>query len=288
MTKNNSIKYINTSYSIILFFLGLYYGKIRSELFDGADRLYEAIAFKNNYFAHYRFSTTLNGIIPWIVANIHDNPQWVLYAFILNYSLTPFVFFLIFRYYFKDEYLVTLYLVGLTLFYTIIFFHSNHDALFAYYYTIVLYAFLKKSTTNQKYYYYLFFICILLAFTHQTIIPSVVLLLLYLKFYQKINYPLFKSLGLLSIALIIKIFIFSNSYEIGIYSEMTDFKSRFFSLFHSPLIKTFFTSFYSINIVVTIVFLINFFVILKSKNKELLGIIILHIIINLLFIAFFF
>lgn len=286
---SNKTKLINTVYVVILFLLGICYGKIRSELFDGADRLYEAIAFKINFFGHSRFSTTLNGIIPWIVANIHDNPKWVLYAFILNYSLTPFVFFLIFRYYFKDEYLVTFYLVGLTLFYTIIFFHPNHDALFGYYYVILLYGYLKKYNLKHKFYFHsIFIISVLFAFSHPSQVPSALILLLYLKVYQKNSFPFLKVMGLFFLALAIKILIFSNSYEAGIYSEMADFSTRIISLFYSPLIKTFFASLYTINLVVSFVFLITAYVLFKSNRKELLFIIIIHIFFNLFFITFFF
>lgn len=289
MNAIKTTKKINTIYVIILFFSGLYYGEIRSELFDGADRLYQAIVFKNNYFAHNRFSTILNGILPWITAQFGASPKTILYAFVLNYSLTPFAFFLLFRYYFKDEYLVTFYLIGLTLFYTILFFHPNHDALFGYYYAILLYAYLRNTSSFQKNYTFIVFIlCLLFAFTHQTLVPSVVLLLLYLKFYQKNDFPLIKVFSIFFATLALKILLFSNSYEVGIYSEMVDFKERISSILKSPLVKSFLESFYTINIVISFVILIITYTVYKAKKTELLFIVILQILFNLVFIAFFF
>ncbi len=289
MGKYRYIKIINSLYVFILFISGIYFGKIRSELFDGADRLYEAIAFKHNFFGHYRFSTAVNGILPWIIANLGGSPQWILYGFMLNYALTPAVVFLILRYYFKDEYLVTFYLISLTLFYTLTFFHPNHDILIGFYYLTILYSYLKNTTPDNKYYYVVVFIlCIFLSFTHLTQIPCAVVLLLYLNLYQKKDYPIVKIFSLLGFAVIIKMVLFSSGYEKGIILRILEFKNRMDGLFYSPLIITFLKSFYTINIVVTFVFLITSYILLKLNHKRLLLFIAAHILLTLLYITFFF
>ena len=289
MGKIQIIRHINTIYAIILFFLGIFFGKIRSELFDGADRLYEMIAFKINYFGHFRFSTNLNGILPWIISHFTDSPNLILYSFILNYSLTPFLFLLLFRHYFKDEYLVTFFLLGLTMFYTILFFHPNHDVLFGYYYTILLYGFLRNRSSHEKLYLFkVFIICILYAFTHQSQFPSTILLIFYLKYFQKKDLPLFKIITLLLSAFIIKLLFFTNGYEMGIYSEIFEFKDRLLYVLKSPLIITFLKSFITTNIMVSFVFFVTAYVLIKNKNNSLLFFIIIHVFFTLGFIAFFF
>lgn len=286
---NINIMYINNIFIIIILFMSVYFGRERSMIFDGADRLYEAIAYKHIFFGHLRFPTMLNGILPWMLSYIYDTPIVILWSYILNYTITPLLFFVIYRYFFKDEYLVTFFIVGLILFYTILFFHPNHDVLFSYYYTILLYSYLRKIPHTSKYYYYiLFFLFTLFVFSHPSQVPSVVILLLYMKIYQKNKYSFIKVFSIFFTILAIKILIFSDNYEIGIYSKIMDAPQLFSTLFYSPLIKTFFQSFYTVNIVVTIVLIITSFVLVKSNKVELLFIILLNIIFTLIFITFFF
>ncbi|MFN8236836.1 MAG: hypothetical protein U0T77_01580 [Chitinophagales bacterium] len=289
MNNNKSIKTINTLYVFILFVLGIYFGKIRSELFDGADRLYEAIAFKHNFFGHYRFSTAINGILPWIIAQLGGSPEWILYGFILNYALTPAIVFLILRYYFKDEYLISFYLISLSLFYTLTFFHPNHDILIGFYYLTLLYSYLKHTSPDNKYYYVVVFIlCILLSFTHLTQIPCAIVLLVYLNIYQKKDYPVLKIGSLLGIAVLIKVLFFSSGYEKGIIFRILEFKDRLEGLLYSPLIITFIRSFYTINIVVTGVLILTSYLLIKAHQKRLLFFIVAHMLLTLLYITFFF
>ncbi|MBK9329163.1 MAG: hypothetical protein IPM95_07585 [Sphingobacteriales bacterium] len=115
-----------------------------------------------------------------------------------------------------------------------------------------------------------------------------VVLLLYLKLYQKNDYPLVKIFSLLGIAFLLKIVLFSSGYEKGIILRILEFKNRLGSLFHSPLILTFLKSLYTINIVVTFVFLITSYILIKLRHAKLLFLIAVHILLTLLYITFFF
>lgn len=289
INSNTHIKVINNFFIFLLTILAIYYGRERCLFFDGADRLYEAIVYKKIFFGHSRFPTMLNGIIPWIISYISNSPIYILWGYIINYAFTPLIFFFIFRFFFKDEYLVTFFIVGLILFYTILIFHPNHDVLFSYYYTILLYSFLKKVHYSTKYYsYWVFFLSLLFSFSHQSQVPTTIILLLYLKYYQKSEYPLVKVFSIFFATIAIKIFLFSNSYEIGIYSRITDATHQIKMLIYSPLIKTYFQSFYTVNLVVTLVLLVTSYILIKSKKIELIIFIVLNFIFTLLFITFFF
>lgn len=283
-------KTINSLYFLLLFVMCIYYGVERTMLFDGADRLYEMIAFKNIYFNHYRFSTGINGIIPWIFRLFTVDAKFIMWGFILNYAFTPLFVFIILRYYFKNEYLVTFYLVSTSLFYTTLFFHPNHDILLGFHYIFLLYGFLfTKHYSETKYYLLIvFLLCICVSFTHPTQLPAAFLLLLYLKYIQKNDYPLIKVLLLFFLSIFIKMQFFSNSYEKGIFLRALDFKERFIGMFSSLLVDEFFRSLITINIVSTFVMLLLFYSLLNNRKYFLLGLIFMQLVITLLYISFFY
>lgn len=284
------LKKINTAYLCILFLIGLLFGKERTLFFDGAVRFYELIAFNVNYFNHYRFPTSLNGIIPWIIHQFNSDPVWALWGFTLNYSVTPVLFFFLLRYYFKSEYLVTFFLISISLLNTILFFHPNHDALFGIYYTVLLFAFLIKFNPAETKYYYpvVFLLLLLFSFTHVSQVPAIAALILYLKYFQKKSIPVLPVLLLFVIALSVKIFLFSSSFEQDIMLRVVDLKSRISAMFTSELVKDFLKSLYSVNLATTLT-LISILVLLKNQKKLILALlVILFLVFTVLFISFFY
>ena len=212
---NKNIRIINTIYLLVLIIMSLYFGKVRSILFDGSYAVYKIYTFKTLIFAENRFPTVINCILPLIASKLNLSVKWILQAYIISYCILPIAVFIYLKCIAQNEKHVLVFLISISLFTFNIFFVPSHDALVGYYMVFILYSWLdsKPQISNKLYYIALFCLTNIIVFSHLSQTITIITLLGYFFIERKEKLYLSVVLSGILFSVLIKILFLTSSTE---------------------------------------------------------------------------
>lgn len=284
----NKLRNINTLFFIGFIFLCYFFGKERAILFDGSRAIYIVSNYKYPFFDENRLPVLINSILPLLVSYFNFTPKYILYAYIISYTLLPISIFLLFRFFAKDEKKLTVFLVSLSLFYFHAFFIASHDTVTIYYYIFFLYFILynPKKLNKTIQIALTLFTLFLIIFGHLSQVITLFLMIGYLIITKKMKKNTLTLFILIVIMLIIKFLFFKGVRE----TELLNFKieNYIYPIYQNNTLIGLLKSFFIVNFSYFTILTCTIILLVYYKKYILCAYLVISTTTVILFISYFF